>query len=413
MIAVVAVFSESGGAASSEHAAADYGMRVGAASLVNSAGLGRIFDAVDSPTVVFASGTYEISCSAFVANSSVSLIGAGAGKTILKFPMGCKFDHNVFLWTSKSGVKISNLTIDMNKPTPGKLYNVLAFQAYAGNTDKIEISGVAIVNGISPVIMIGVASAGGYRYSNVNIHGNFVSLAAAAPTQNQCIALTTNDGAGEIPAAKISYNYCSNSGIQTDGALTEINGNDVSGYRFGTGLFTAFNNDVSKAPTSNRCIIMNNVFHDTPNGRDINDTAPGGIENNCYNAIIYGNIARNLGGAGYFNYGSNSIYIKNAAINNGKSGSHGVSRVLDQAGFALNYNGAHPAFMSRNVKMIDNVAYDDGAGTQAYGYAEGGGHSYNTVFEGNSFSGRIQSMVLQGDTAASEGDRGAKKRPLQ
>jgi hypothetical protein len=261
-----------------------------------------------------------------------------------------------------------------------------------------------MVNGISPIIMVGVSAAGGSRYSNVRIRQNRISLAVAAPTQNQCIAMTTNDGAGEIPDAKIIDNVCIGSGIQTDGANTKIVGNDISGYRFGAGIFTAFNIDVAHAPTSTTCVISRNVLHDTPPGFDINETAPAGIENNCYGAIISNNVAYNLGGAGYFNYASSAIYEHNVSRNNGRSGSCGVSGVLDQAGFSLNYNGTHPAFMSRNVKMIGNVAYDDGVGTQAYGYAEGAGHSYNTKFKGNRFSGSKQALALQRATPAREGN---------
>lgn len=376
--------------------ASTFGMSPSASAPSNTSGLTTAFSAVDSPTVLFAPGVYNLNCATFSATSSISLIGAGAAKTILRFPSGCSFASDVFRWTSKSNVTIANITIDLNIPvTPTSPINALAFQAYAGSTDQLLVTDSAIINGTSPMFMVGFAAAGGASYTNVRIVNNYVTLAAAARTQNQCIGSTTNDGAGTIPSSEISHNVCVNSGIQSDGAFARIIGNDVSGYQFGTGLFTAYNVSLTNAPTSNNCIIADNVFHDTPPTFDANDTPAGGLENNCYNALVANNLAYNLGGYGFLNYGSNATYIGNTARNNGKAGSGSVSGTLTESGFGLNFNGTHPAYESQNVTLIGNVAFDNGTGTQKYGYHEGLGHTYGAILKGNNFMGALQALNIQ------------------
>jgi hypothetical protein len=43
-------------------------------------------------------------------------------------------DHAIMEWTSKSNVRISGWTLDLNDSRFVKVNNVMQFQAYAGNT---------------------------------------------------------------------------------------------------------------------------------------------------------------------------------------------------------------------------------------------------------------------------------------
>jgi hypothetical protein len=118
--------------------------------------------------------------------------------------------------------------------------DVLQFHAYDGDAANLTVRKIAIVNGNTNSLQIAVAATGGYTYSGVVIDGNDLHMTPGR-SQNQCVALTTVNGTGKIPSAKITANRCVGSGIQADGNGAYVATNTVSGYQFGTGIFLAFN----------------------------------------------------------------------------------------------------------------------------------------------------------------------------
>lgn len=357
----------------------------------NLAAMTKAFAAADSPKIRFAPGVYRLACGAFRAASAISLIGAGKTATTLQFEKGCQFNGDIFLWDSKSDVAVTDLTIDFNTPaTPNKRINGLAFHAYSGDTDGLTIRNMRAINATSPVLVIAAAAAGGHRYTNIAITHNYVTLAEAAPTQNQCIALTTVNGAGKIPHAVVSYNICINTGIQVDGDYTQVVGNDISKFRFGTAIFAAFRSGkgiTGDTATNRFCRIEGNVMHDSPAGLDVNNVAAGGLENSCYQSVVKNNRAYNLGGAGFFNFAAGTSYIDNLAWNNGKQGPVGANSHLNQGGFALEDNFTEsPAYSSQDVTLTGNKAWDDGAGTQRFGYVEFSDRVLHVTLKDNDFA---------------------------
>lgn len=210
-------------------------------SEVNGAALQNILSDRGSHEFFIPEGVFNLPCrSHYRAASSISLRGAGAGRSVLRLERACpQLDHPIMEWTSKSGVRISGWTLDLNDSRFTSLQSVLLFQAYAGDSTGLQIDHVAVINSNTLSLLIGVAAAGGFTYSKVVIDNNYLRM-SPGQSQNQCIALSTVNGLGYIPDAKITNNSCIGSGIQADGAGTLIAGNDVSGYAFGTGIFTAF-----------------------------------------------------------------------------------------------------------------------------------------------------------------------------
>jgi hypothetical protein len=349
--------------------------------------------ALTTPTEIYIpAGTYRIACSStFVAAGSISLVGDGKGVSVIKLDPGCTIPTSAFFdYSAKSNVEWSNLTVDLNTPAAAASTRVaLRFTAYSGNADKLNIHDIEVKNATSPILVMAVGATGGRTYSNVVFENNYVSLTTAATTQNQCIALTTLGATGYIPSALIAKNTCVNSGIQTDGAYTRIIDNDVSGFAFGTGIFTAYSSNPALQPSSRDCIISGNVMHDSPAGLDVNNTPAGGLENNCYRSLVVGNLAYNLGGPGFLNYGSDSVYEGNTAFDNGKNGTAGGTRPGDPSGFFINESLiATPLLKSERVTFIGNVAFDSGAGTQLYGlYEKSSPANISTTLRGNSFTG--------------------------
>lgn len=207
----------------------------------NSAALERIFADSGSRQFTIPAGVFNIACrSRLRAASSISLLGAGAGRSVLRLERQCPaLDHAIMEWTSKSDVRISGWTLDLNDSRFAKLNNVMQFQAYAGDAHGLRIDHFEIANGNTLSLLIGVAAAGGFTYSGVVIDNNRLQMRPGR-SQNQCIALSTVNGLGYIPEARITNNVCIGSAIQGDGVGTVIAGNDVSGYSFGQGIFTAY-----------------------------------------------------------------------------------------------------------------------------------------------------------------------------
>ena len=217
-----------------------WGMSPKATSAENGNGLRKIFASSIPVTVVMPPGTYSLPCASdFVAASSVSLIGAGADRTVLRLDSHCGLDHPLMSWISRSNVRLSGFTLDLNNSRFIGRQDVLQFDAFKGNASGLRIDHIAILRGSSPSLQIAVAASGGAIYSNVAIDHNHLQMVPST-AQNQCIALSTVNGLGAIPSAQISNNICRGSGIQADGEGTLISANDVSDYEFGTGIFTAF-----------------------------------------------------------------------------------------------------------------------------------------------------------------------------
>lgn len=157
-----------------------------------------------------------------------------------------------------------------------------------------------------------------------------------------------------MPAAKVTNNVCAKSAIQADGANPLVSGNDVSGWQFGNGIFLAYNTNPSNAtPTATNCVVSKNKLHDAPAGMDVNNTTTSGIENSCVNALITGNVAWNLGGPGYVNYGNYATYVGNSAYNIGSNRASGWGRAANQSCYVAGY-GTVPYGISNNLILVGN-----------------------------------------------------------
>jgi hypothetical protein len=361
----------------------------------NAARLRRIFATRGATTLKIAAGTYRLPCgSSFTAAGSLSILGAGADRTILKLDRACIFDRPLMAWTSKSNVHLSGFTIDLAGSRSRTRQNVLQFQAYDGNAAGLHIDHIAIVNGNTLSLQVAVAAAGGFSYSGVVIDGNRLQMTPGR-SQNQCIALSTVNGAGRIPSARITNNVCRGSGIQADGEGTLVAGNDVSGYQFGTGIFTAFVQRAARGPSSRDCVIRDNILHDTPQTLDVNRTAPGGIENNCVNALIENNQALNLGGAGFFNFASGARFVGNRAGGVGYAGRGSAGGDADNAAYAVFDNGSGmPWYRSSGVVFEGNSSEPQGDRPR-YGYFEEPWHLFSAVLRGNDFKAHERAMLVR------------------
>jgi hypothetical protein len=358
--------------------------------------LTRALARADSPTITIPPGTYRLACSllssGLTAGSAVSFEGSGEGVSILRLDPACPQTAPLITWNGKSHVRLRNLTIDFNTPaTPRTIQNGLAFLAYSGSASDLLVDHVALINLTSPVLIIGVAAAGGFTYNNITLINSYASLAAAATSQNECLGLTTVNGAGAINSYRVSGNICLNSGIQVDGFNGSVDHNDISGFKFGSAIFVAFETWLPKS--SNYLSIDHNVIHDAPATCDVNGTPPAGVENAADGTTISGNLIHGLGGEGIRNYGRYTAITGNVIFDNGATGPGcGVLGAATQSGIHVGY--ARPGYDSRGVMISGNLAYDDGAGVQLYGYIDDPSVAGPITLSGNSITGVTQALKI-------------------
>jgi len=374
----------------------------------NATAFAAIFADTNSSTIFLPPGTYRLSCGHYyTAASAISLYGQGQDRTTIRFDRGCLFSGNnpsnpgtsPFTWSGKSGVQLRNLTIDLNTPAvPSVTQYPILFDAEAGVTvTNITLDHIRVINGTSPTLLVALAAHGG-TLKNPVVTNSFFSLTRAATSQNECITLYTYNAYGTISGAVITNNMCVKTGIGIDGSNGMVSGNDISGFRYGTGIFTAYNIGVS-AVSDHDNTITKNVIHDSPGGKDVDNTPAGGIENSCVHCLIKDNIAHHLGGPGFLNYGNDTTFVGNTAFDNGKSGA-GARGLGDTAGFFLSASGSASQAAGTGVTFIGNTAYDDGPGTQLYGYVAN--NPTVATLRSNKFKGVKESQLLQTGASVKE-----------
>lgn len=338
-------------------------------------------------------GTYRIPCGVyFTASASASFVGPGNGLATIKYDPGCTITSTLMAWNNKNGLDFHDLTVDFNNPTiPASPFQIgLGFFSQSGNSTGLRVYNNQFINAVDRMLMVTVAAGSTFTYNNIFIHKNYLEMTTGR-LDNQGIALTQSTGF--ISGADVSDNIQVGTAIQFDASHSVLHGNDVSGYGFGTGIFTP--EDVND--TNN--VISNNIEHDAPTGVDSNGTATGGIENGASFTTISGNIAFNIGGTGIGNFGNNNFIIGNTASNIGQNGSSGDGGILDQAGISLLLDGA---FASKNTTVTGNKTYDTGSGTTKYGYGEQVGYTGVATLRSNDFTGATQALNIVSPNTTSD-----------
>lgn len=343
-------------------------------------------------------GKFVLPCGTYYnAASAISFYGAGEGASTLQLASGCTINSGTFAlfqWSSFSHVHLQNFTLDMNGAvginTQAQI--ALSFNANAANTTDLLVRNVGVINAGTYMLLIDYGAAGGNTYSGVVIDSNYLAMTAGSHHFNECINATTNDAWGQLTSAQITNNVCVNSGFEIDGAYTNISGNDISGWGFGAGISQVWSDTTHSAtPSAYGCVIANNVLHDSMQGVDDNSTSAHGIEQDCLNALVVGNVFRKLGAEGVVNWANGTTYIGNLFVDNDQwSGSSHCAICVDYSGQSTgNYN-------SQKVTVQSNRAYDDqGSPTQLYGYVEQLSQpDFHATLRGNDFSGTQQAYSV-------------------
>jgi hypothetical protein len=279
------------------------------------------------------------------------------------------------------GTRVSNLTFDLNTPaTPVAPTMLLYFAAHNTNINGGSFDHLNVINGTGFMYLLYAEAANG-SLRNFHMDDNYLHIAAPDSVHgNQCAATSMQAANSLITDITIDRNICVNTGIQLDAVNSSVSFNDISGYGFGTAIFSPY-------WTSNHLMVVGNRMHDSALTRDSNNVLAGGMEA-VDNSVICENMFYNLGGAAINNFGKNSLICNNVAYNNGSS-PLAVAASPEQAAFHTIILGGHK--FGENTRYVGNQAWDDRVTPkQLYGYFDYAGDAVTGItFSGNNFHGYL------------------------
>lgn len=153
---------------------------------------------------------------------------------------------------------------------------------------------------------------------------------------------------------------------------------------------------VISTPSNRDCLILGNVMHDTVDGIDINRAVHNGLENSCIGSIVIGNRARNLGGSGFANFASGSMYVSNSSYDTGFIGSGSAGEEGDKSAYLIFDAGLGlDWYASRNVTLIRNKSGFSRPEKVKFGYFEEPYHFFETQLLANTFLGGQNNAVIR------------------
>lgn len=290
--------------------------------------------------------------------SNTKLVGAGIGATTLKVTGA--FTSAGIIDTAGGGplsnFEVSDLTIDMGDfTTTGTIGIQLA-----------TATNIAIRrNEIKKMGQFGIS------LGNVDgfwIEDNILTRTATATSQNQAIIVAAS---GVNSHGHINRNKATNSAFAISAYDTEITGNSITGFGFGSGITTEQNANCYNLTISGNVITGGA-------GEDVNLTWDIGIENWCKRSIISGNVLYSNAGDGIDNGGQDSIIANNLVYDNG-TGTTGLNGINARYGDAT-YNSNNSIYS--NNKSFNTTG---ASGTQTYGYYEQSSSLSGIVVTENNF----------------------------
>jgi len=326
---------------------------------------------VAGTNVFFPAGTYLINTSILVTGkNNVSLQGAGMNVSIIKCAAATTFSVPPLDITSSSNVSVASFSFDSNSNASVASLPVVRFVSCTDTSfsdSKISHS----------YIGIGINSCTRFR-----VERNFITKNAVATTLNYNINVTstiTVSNQGEI-----NDNFCTNSGSGFLGNQINISRNQFINNSYGAGIATFGSTPSTIAGFFGKYYISDNTCHNGTQ-RDVDGFMVAGMEVAGPYSRIENNTVSNNAGEGIRLFAFQSICSGNNVFGNGI----GLDGTFRQAGIVPCDATTIAGYNASYSTITNNQCFDNGGGTQLYGYYDQQTTLLGMVVQGNNFNNNV------------------------
>jgi hypothetical protein len=273
------------------------------------------------------------------------------------------------------GFDVSLATFEPGSGVPGNGYSALTIN----KCNNWKVQNCAFTGIQAHVYALGVDEV-----TTAFIENNYFDMPAPSSSPNQGINLSIS--AGVVTNVTIRNNILIGTGIYSDGTKILIDGNNVSGWAFGSGI------TCGPGSGDSNYTITNNICTGGI-GEDVNNTYPSGIECWIPNSVIIGNQCNTNSGNGIQLGSTGTVCADNICYNNGQTnGSNGAGIVIESTS----------GLSQSNAIVTGNICFDNqGSPTQIYGIVEvlvGGSLAENIISGNNAFGNVTANYAYLGET---------------
>jgi hypothetical protein len=329
---------------------------------------------VAGTNVFFPAGTYLINTSILVTSkNNVSLQGAGMNVSIIKCAAATTFSVPPLDVGTSTNVSVNGFTFDSN--ANASVTASLAMVRFVSCSD-ITFSENRINHAY---VGIGVDSCTRFR-----IERNFIRKSAISTTLNYNINVSSTLSVSN--QGEVNDNFCTNSGSGFVGNNINISRNQFTGNSYGAGIATFA---VGAAGTTigqfyGKYVISDNLCQ-LGTQRDADGFMVAGMEiAGPYSRIENNTVASNAG-AGIRLFAYQSICSGNNVFGNGT----GLDGTFYQAGIVPYDATTITGYNASYSTITGNQCFDNGGGTQLYGYYDQQTTLLGMVVEGNNFNNNV------------------------
>ena len=335
----------------------------------------------------FPAGTYLINTSILVSSkNNVRLQGAGMNVSIIKCAAATTFSVPPLDVTSSTNVSVAGFAFDSNSNASVASLPVVRFVSC---TD-ISFSDSKISHSY---IGIGINSCTRFR-----VERNFITKNAVATALNYSINVTSTVTVST--QGEVNDNFCTNSGSGFLGNQINISRNQFINNSYGAGIATFGSTTLTIAGFFGKYYVTDNICHNGTQ-RDADGFMVAGMEIAGPYSRIENNTVSTNAGAGIRLFAYQSICSGNNVFGNGT----GLDGTYFQAGIVPCDATTIAGYNASYSTITNNQCFDNGGGTQTYGYYEQQTTLLGMVVEGNNFNNNVTGpFVLQSSKYANTYD---------
>ena len=323
--------------------------------------------------IYFPAGTYFIASSIQVASkSNVVLQGAGVDVAIIKCSSSSTFTVPALDITSSTTASVNGLTVDSNSNSS---LNSLAVVRFVSCTDTVFSDNKILHSYVG----LSVNSCVRFR-----VERNYLRKNAVATTLNYNINVSST--LSVCSQGEVNDNFCLNSGSGFIGADINISRNQFISNSYGAGIATFGNGATGTTPGFfyGKYFVSDNLCRNGTQ-RDSDGYMVAGMEIAGAYSRIENNTVHDNAGEGIRLFAYQSICTGNIVFGNGT----GLDGTFRQAGIVTFDSTTIPNYNASYSLISGNRCFDNGGGTQLFGYYEQQSTLVQMTVQGNNLDNNV------------------------